>query len=118
MEQDGVSTGGGDLWSIPTTSCPSGCPGALWEKVLEVLGTVCVCVCVCFHFCLTALLGFSHRTKPFEKVTSLHSHWAVSRERCRSLPQRLREEPWMPEVQLPGGVLASPESTLADFLGL
>ena len=78
---------------------------------------VCVCVCVCFHFCLTALLGFSHRTKPFEKVTSLHSHWAVSRERCRSLPQRLRE-PWMPEVQLPGGVLASPESTLADFLGL
>lgn len=45
MEQDGASTGGGDLWSIPTTSCPSGCPGALWEKVLEVLGQ-CVCVCV------------------------------------------------------------------------
>ena len=33
---------------------------------------VCVCVCVCFHFCLTALLGFSHRTKPFERQSTVY----------------------------------------------
>lgn len=44
MEQGGASIGGGDLGSIPMTSCPSGHPETAWEKVLGVLGTVCVCV--------------------------------------------------------------------------
>lgn len=46
-------------------------------KGLEVLGAVCVC----FHFCLTALLGFSHRTKPFEKQSPVYVPTGLCPER-------------------------------------
>ena len=43
-----------------------------WCCVGKGPGSVGDSVCVCFHFCLTALLGFSHRTKPFEKQSPVY----------------------------------------------
>ena len=54
---------------------PAALPAALGlcgKRSWKCWDSVCVCVCMCFHFCLTALLGFSHRTKPFEKQSPVY----------------------------------------------